>query len=117
MSRDARLYLEDILLACQKIHRFTSMMDLEQFKADDRTHDAVIRNLEIIGEAARNVPPEIQKQYPTVEWRAVSAFRNILAHEYFAIQDEIVWDIVCNKIPQLQQLCQNILGNLEGEQY
>src|SRR3972149_6618344 len=115
MSRDVRLYLEDILLACQKIRRFTSDMNLEQFKTDDRTQDAVIRNLEIIGEAARNIPPEVKEQYHAVEWRAVSAFRNILVHEYFAIQEEIVWDIVANKIPQLQQLCQIILGNLEDE--
>jgi uncharacterized protein with HEPN domain len=76
-------------------------MSLEQFRQDDRTYDAVIRNLEIIGEAARNIPVETQSRYPQIEWRSIAAFRNIVAHEYFGIKDEIVWDIVTNKIPEL----------------
>lgn len=110
MSRDPRLYLEDILEACEKIQRYTSRMLFDEFQSDDRTYDAVIRNLEIIGEAAKNIRPEIQELYPDIEWRAISAFRNIVAHEYFAIKTEIVWDIVVNKIPDLYNHIQDILA-------
>jgi uncharacterized protein with HEPN domain len=109
MLRDVRLYLEDIVTACEKIDRYSSGMNFDQFKADDRTYDAVIRNLEIIGEAARNISLDVREQYPAIEWRGVSAFRNILAHQYFAIKDEIVWDVVCNKIPLLNEQIQEIL--------
>ena len=113
MSRDVGLYLEDILLACQKIKRYTAGMSLADFRGDERTDDAVIRNLEIIGKAARNVEPEFQQQYPEVEWRSITALRNILAHGYFSIKDEIVWDIVQNKVPQLEELIWNLLDSLK----
>ena len=113
MSRDVSLYLEDILLACQKIQRYTTEMSLADFKGDERTYDAVIRNLEIIGEAASNVEPEYQQQHPDIEWRSITAFRNILAHGYFSIKDEIVWDIVQNKVPQLEELIWNLLDSLK----
>ncbi len=87
MSRDMSLYLEDILEACQKIQRYTAGMSFSDFRGDERTYDAVIRNLEIIGEAARNVEPEFQERYPVIEWRSISALRNILAHGYFSIKD------------------------------
>jgi uncharacterized protein with HEPN domain len=113
-SRDPRLYIEDIRLSCQKIIRFTNGMSFKDFTTDDRTYDAVIRNLEIIGEAARNVPPEVKGQYPDIEWRATSALRNILAHEYFGILDEIIWDIVQNKVPSLEMLAGKVLLDLEN---
>jgi uncharacterized protein with HEPN domain len=113
MSRDARIYLEDILLACQKIRRYIAGASFVQFVQDDRTFDAVIRNLEIIGEAAKSIPPETQQRFPEVEWRAASAFRNILAHQYFAIKEEIVWDIVQNKIPPLQEQIEQALLELD----
>ena len=114
MSRDVGLYLEDILLACQKIRRYTAGTSFADFKGDERTYDAVIRNMEIIGEAARNVESEFQAQYPDVEWRAITALRNILAHGYFSIKDEILWDIVENKVPRLEELIWNLLDSLKG---
>jgi uncharacterized protein with HEPN domain len=114
LSRDPRLYLEDIQLACQKIVRYTRGMNIEQFRTDDRTYDAVIRNLEIIGEAARNIADEIRLAYPSVEWRAIAALRNIIAHEYFGVKDEIVWDLVENKISILEFQISRILRDLES---
>jgi uncharacterized protein with HEPN domain len=101
VSRDPELYLEDIEVSCKKIIRFTQGLSFSDFISDDRTHDAVIRNLEIIGEAAKNVPTEFREKYPDVEWRAIGMLRNIVAHEYFGVNDEIIWDIVTNKIPIL----------------
>jgi uncharacterized protein with HEPN domain len=101
VSRDERLYLEDIQLSCRKILQYIEGFDFEAFIMDDRTYDAVIRNLEIIGEAARHVPETIQNKHPEVEWRAMAALRNIVAHEYFGVKDEIIWDILNQKLGPL----------------
>ena len=81
--------------------RFTSSVEREQFLADEKTYDAVLRNLEIIGEAAKHVSEEARKRFPTIEWRKIAAFRDIVAHEYFGIDENILWDIVKNKVPAL----------------
>ena len=109
MSRDVQLYLEDIQLSCQKIIRYTAGMGFEAFLKDERTYDAVIRNLEIIGEAARNVTADFQTNHPEVAWRKTTALRNIIAHEYFGVKDEIIWDIIQNEIPELGEQIQSLL--------
>ncbi len=73
MSRDPRLYLEDIYQACEKILRYTEGIDFSRFLEDTRTLDAVMRNLEIIGEAVRHIPGEMRQQYPEVEWSKIVA--------------------------------------------
>ena len=112
MSRNPRLYLEDIQQSCVKVLRFTAGLSFEQFKQDDLIYDAVLRNLEIIGEAAKNVPEEICQRFPAIEWRKISGFRDIVAHQYFSISDSIVWDIVINKIPVLAIEIPKILHDL-----
>ena len=101
MSRDPRLYLEDIETSCKKIKRYTHGLTMNSFTQYDIVYDAVVRNLEIIGEAVKSIPEDIQRYHPEVEWRAMAALRNIVAHEYFGVKDEIIWDVVSNKIPQL----------------
>ncbi|MCS7261524.1 MAG: DUF86 domain-containing protein [Anaerolineae bacterium] len=109
MSRDIRLYLEDIIEACEKILRYTREMSFAQFAADERTLDAVARNLEIIGEAARHIPEEIRQRYGEVEWAKIVALRNVVAHKYFGVDEEILWDIIQNKVPHLLEHVQHIL--------
>jgi uncharacterized protein with HEPN domain len=104
MSRDQKLYLEDIFN-----FRYTSGKSFEVFKSDDLLYDGVIRNLEIIGEAAKNVTENIRNQDPAIEWRAISALRNIVAHEYFGIKDEIIWDIIQNKLPVLRSQIERLI--------
>ncbi|MCJ7724702.1 MAG: DUF86 domain-containing protein [Anaerolineales bacterium] len=77
-------------------------LSFDQFRQDALRTDAVLYNLEIIGEAAKHLPDELKGRYPNTEWRKITALRDILAHEYFGISMEIVWDIVQNKIPALR---------------
>lgn len=78
--RDYRLYLEDIIKSTDKVQRYTFGMREDDFVADERTLDAVVRNLEIIGEAVLNIPEEVCRRYPEVEWKKIGGLRNVLAH-------------------------------------
>lgn len=84
-------------------------MNFEQFIADERTFDAVVRNLQIIGEAVKNIPTQIRDRYTEVEWRKIAGLRDILAHAYFSLENETLWDIVQNKVPPLLEQVQRIL--------
>jgi uncharacterized protein with HEPN domain len=112
MSREWESYLKDILESCEKILRFTEKLTPVEFTADDRTYDAVVRNLEIIGEAAKHLPNEVRALLPAIEWRKVAGLRDMLAHAYFGIDNDILWDIVRNKVPELANVVRNFLhGN------
>ena len=111
MSRDYRQWLEDILEGCGKILRFTAQMSLDEFVEDEKTYDAVVRNLEIIGEAAKNVPDDIRLRYPSIEWRKIAGLRDIIAHEYFGIDNDILWDIIQNKVGSLQEEVRKLMDN------
>ena len=95
--------------------RYTQGMTFEDFLADDRTFDAVMRNLQIIGEAAKNVPTETRLRYPAVEWRKIAGLRDVLAHAYFSLENEILWDVVQNKVPALLEQVQHILETEFGD--
>ncbi len=112
MSRDLRLYLTDILISGEKVFRYTEGMNFENFVADDRTFDAVIRNLQIIGEAVKNIPDDVRELNPEMEWRKIAGLRDILAHAYFQFEDEIIWDIVQNKIPALLGVVSQLLEGM-----
>lgn len=103
MSRDWQLYLNDLLLGCEKIRRYTAGMDRSQFLTDERTYDAVVRNLEIIGEAAKHTPEDVRRQMPQIEWRKIAGMRDWLAHAYFGIDPDILWDVIENKVRELEQ--------------
>jgi uncharacterized protein with HEPN domain len=109
VSRDEALYIEDMVQACEKIVRFTAGLDYGAFVKDERTHDAVLRNLEIIGEAAKRVSPSVRDRMPSVPWRAICGFRDVLAHGYFALDDEIVWNAVRDEVPKLLEIVRDHL--------
>jgi uncharacterized protein with HEPN domain len=101
LSRDWRLYWSDMHEAVSKILRFTEGMDQTAFLSSELTRDAVLRNLEVIGEAAKHIPSEVRQDYLQVDWRRIIGFRSIVAHAYFGIDDDILWDIILTKIPEL----------------
>ena len=109
MSRDESHYLGDIQECCEKILKFTKGMTYKEFAHDDLRLDAVLRNLEIIGEAVKNISEETRIAYPSVKWRKIAGFRDIVAHEYFGVNEETVWDIIENQIPGLLEIVKTML--------
>ncbi len=110
-------YLRHILEAAEKVARFTAAMDKPAFAADDKTRDAVIRNLEIVGEAARRLVeecPEFTQRHPEVPWRTIYAMRNRLSHGYFEINLDIVWDTIKTSLPELEGQVRGLLGKVPG---
>jgi len=93
--------IRDILSAIAKIEEYTKDFDYDSFKSDTKTIDAVIRNLEIIGEAARHVPEDITEKYSDVPWRDMGDMRNLLSHEYFGVNVKLVWNTVKKDLPAL----------------
>lgn len=112
MPRDYKIHLEDILEAIGKILSYTDSISFKDFSSDSKTIDAVIRNLEIIGEAIKKVPEDTRKLKPEIEWKNIAALRDILIHEYFGIDNEIVWDIIRNKLPVLKDQISDLLKDL-----
>jgi uncharacterized protein with HEPN domain len=110
MPRDYRVYLDDILTSARKTQEYTSGLTVDGLSADVKTLDAVLYNLQVIGEAAKNVPQDVREKYPDIEWQKMAGLRNILVHEYFGIDVEIIWDVVTNKVPQLCQQVEQILS-------
>ncbi len=111
-KRNLRLFLTDILEAINKIQRYTAGFTFQAFEADDMVVDAVVRNLEIIGEAARQIPLELRDQYPGVDWVAVVGFRNIVIHAYFDVDLGIVWTIATERLPELAPLIQQMIEDV-----
>jgi uncharacterized protein with HEPN domain len=105
-------YLEHIIAAIEKVQSYTAALDKAEFVADEKTQDAVIRNLEVIGEAAGRIideSPEIAARYAEVPWKTIYAMRNRLSHGYFEINLEIVWETVCQSLPELERQARRIL--------
>lgn len=99
--RDYRPFLDDIRRSCERVIRYTGGFTEEQFLADEKTYDATLRHLIIIGEAVKQIPEEVREQYPAVEWKQIGRFRDHVIHRYFSVNDDIIWDVVSNKVPQL----------------
>jgi len=112
MPRDCRLQIEDILTAISRIRAYVQGMSYTAFHADGKTQDAVVRNLEVIGEAARALPLEVRAEASSVDWRKLIGLRNVLIHEYFGVSLPIIWDIVTNKLDELEAACQGIMERL-----
>ncbi len=103
MSRDETMYLQDIDQSCRKIMRFTAGMSQQDLISEEKTSDAVVRNLEIVGEAAKHISDDLRARLPNVEWRKAAGLRDMLAHAYFGIDNDILWDVVQNRVPQLAE--------------
>lgn len=109
-------YLRDILDAVEKAGEFTRGIDFDQFAADPRTHFAVVRALEIIGEAAKNVPIAIREQHPDIPWSEMAKMRDKLIHSYFGVDLRVVWRTVQEDLPSLHEQMTQVMDNLVTEE-
>lgn len=104
MSRSWELFLRDMLAAARKVVLFTADRQLESFVADEMAYDATLRNLEVLGEAAKSIPEEVRQRQLDVDWRGLAGLRDVLAHAYFALDDSTLWRIVQVDIPRVIEL-------------
>ncbi len=109
MSREFEDYLRDILEAMQKAEDFVEGLSFEEFASDDKTFYAVVRALEIIGEATKKLPTTLRKKYPAIPWKEMAGMRDILIHDYFGVEVETVWVTVKERSPEIKPLIQNVL--------
>jgi len=100
-EREWHFYIQDMLACAEKVVCYTAEMSQHDFETSDLTYDATIRNIEVIGEAARHIPDYIRNQYPDIPWRIMVATRNQLIHGYLGIDNDILWNIVSENIPEL----------------
>lgn len=98
-KRRAKLYLDDINDSISKIEGYIIGLDFEKFSGDFKTIDAVVRNLEIIGEAVNNLPEEIKSQNPEISWKEAVGMRNKILHEYFGVDESILWKTITEDLP------------------
>jgi uncharacterized protein with HEPN domain len=113
MKRNHKLFVKDILDSIEKIEEFVGNMDFKNFIEDDKTKSAVVRKLEIIGEATKNIPKLIRQKYKELPWSDMAGMRDKIAHFYFGIDYEIVWKVVKERLPKIKPLIQNILNEME----
>jgi uncharacterized protein with HEPN domain len=109
MKREYSLFVKDILEAMEKIEEFVGSMDFDEFVGDDKTASAVVRKLEIIGEASKNIPKPIQQKYEKLPWKEMARMRDKISHAYFGVDYEIVWKVIKEKLPEIKPSIRKIL--------
>lgn len=115
MKRNVTLYVRDILKNMQDAEEFIREMSFDQFAADKKTFNAVVRSVEVIGEAAKNVPDDVRSKYPVVPWKEMAGMRDKVIHFYFGVDHEAVWLAVKERIPAIKLLIGQILQDLEAK--
>ena len=103
MKRNIKLYLQDIWESTLAIEEYTQNLTEDKFYSNRQVQDAIIRRLEIIGEAVKNVDDDFRNKYPQIPWKKIAGMRDIIAHEYFGVKLERVWDVVRKDLPQIKQ--------------
>ena len=112
-KRGIELYLKDIKGSIRKIEKYTRGVNFDKFSKDEQMIDAVVRNLSIIGEAVRNIPKEIKVKNPNVAWNEIKGMRNKVIHEYFGIDEEILWKTVQEDIPVFKKQIAKLLRDIK----
>ena len=115
MPRKVLLFLKDMRVAAERVRLYTQNISFESYRQNQEKIDATLHNLEIIGEAAKNIPDEVRANYPTIPWRSMARFRDVIAHHYFGIDLETVWDIIENELPALLDELDTAIQSEDGK--
>ncbi|HMB19823.1 MAG TPA: DUF86 domain-containing protein [Spirochaetota bacterium] len=111
-NRDSSDYINDILFEITQIKEFSSGLTYEEFSADNKTIYAIIRSFEIIGEAVKNIDPEIRDKYPDIPWKRIAGMRDKLIHEYFGVSISILWKTIQDRVPELEKKLSSLKSEL-----
>ena len=112
MKRDYSLFLKDILLAAEDIESFIGDMDFDSFSSDKKTRGAVVREIEVIGEATKNIPKAIRDKHKELPWQDMAKMRDKISHVYFGINYEIVWKVVKERLPEIKTSIANMMDEI-----
>jgi uncharacterized protein with HEPN domain len=115
VSRDEAAYLEDMIEACTRVIEYTTGLDAAALRADRRTIDAVVRNLEVLGEAAKSVSDTLRARAPDVPWREIAGMRDVLIRDYFGIDLDIVCDVALVKVPSLHRALGDLVRQFDSD--
>jgi uncharacterized protein with HEPN domain len=113
--RSALLLLEDIKNSCERIVRYTTGLTRDQVFVDEMRFDAVLFNLHVIGEAVKKLPPELRERHSDIAWREIAGLRDFVAHAYFALDLDILWDAIRQDVPTLLSRVEEIIAQERPE--
>ncbi len=113
MTRKAGLFVRDILGAISDIEKFIDGMDYKAFLKDNKTQSAVVWKIQVIGEASKNVPKPLRDKHNNIPWKYLARIRDKIAHFYFGIDYEIVWDVITRSLPELKPGIERILDEID----
>jgi uncharacterized protein with HEPN domain len=115
-KRDPEILLDDITEAIERINDYIGDYSREDFQSDRKTIDAVVRNVEIIGEASSNIPESIRSKYPEIPWKKIVGVRNIVIHKYFGVDTDTLWIIIKEQLPELKSRISVIIDKNRKDQ-
>ncbi|MEW6200760.1 MAG: DUF86 domain-containing protein [bacterium] len=116
MKRDYKLFIKDILDCIRKIEEFAGDMSFEEFVRDEKTKSAVVREIEVMGEATKNIPKAIRERHKDIPWGDMTGMRDKIIHFYFGVDYEIIWKVVKKRLPEIKSMIEGILKEMDAEE-